>query len=102
MLCLLCNGPSQPLCEKLPLRISVGVGALANASPVASHMPEGGLDSRNLVEALRNLPVIPPDELETVSLFPAVRRVGVAGLAGATFSFVTSAMTGDHKTTVPD
>ena len=68
-LCLLCIGPSQPLCEKLPRRISRGVGAFAKTSPVASHMPEGGLDSRNLREALRNRPVIPPDGLEAAPLF---------------------------------
>lgn len=33
-------------------------------------MPEGGLDSRNFVEALRKRPVIPPEELETLILFP--------------------------------
>ena len=67
-LCLLCIGPSQPLCEKLPRRISRAVGAFAKTSPVASHMPEGGLDSRNLREALRSRPVIPPGGLESVPL----------------------------------
>ena len=46
-------GPSHPLCEKLPRRISESDGASASALPVASHMPNGGLDSKNLREALR-------------------------------------------------
>lgn len=79
MVCLRCIGPSHPLWEKLPLRISIGVGALASTSPVASHIPDGGLDSRNLSEALRKRPAT-PDEL----LDPAASRlvgclVGVVG-----------------------
>ena len=53
LLYLLCTSPSQPPFPKLPLRISKGVGACARTLPVACHMPEGGLDSRNRREALR-------------------------------------------------
>ena len=53
VLFLLCPSSSQPPCPKLPLRISKGVGAWARTLPVACHMPEGGLDSRNRREALR-------------------------------------------------
>lgn len=66
LVCLRCIGPSHPLWEKLPLRISIGVGALANTFPVASHIPDGGLDSRNLSEALRRRPVTPDELLEPV------------------------------------
>ena len=98
LLCLRCIGPSHPLWEKLPLRISIGVGALASTFPVASHIPEGGLDSRNLREALRKRPVT-PDEL----LDPAVSRlvdclVGVVGDASAP-SLV--AMAEDFKAAAP-
>ena len=53
VLFLLCPSSSQPPWPKLPLRISRGVGAWARTLPVACHMPEGGLDSRNRREALR-------------------------------------------------
>ena len=53
VLFLLCPSSSQPPCPKLPLRISKGVGAWARTLPVACHIPEGGLDSRNRREALR-------------------------------------------------
>lgn len=53
VLFLLCDSPSHPLWPKLPLRISIREGACARTVPVACHIPEGGLDSRNLREALR-------------------------------------------------
>ena len=42
--------------SKLPCLISASEGALATASPVACHMPGGGLDSRIFKDALRSLP----------------------------------------------
>ena len=42
----------------------MGVGAFASTSPVASHIPDGGLDSRNLREALRKRPLIPEELAE--------------------------------------
>ena len=55
----------------------MGVGAFASTSPVASHIPDGGLDSRNLREALRKRPPTPEDFAE-----PACRLVDAAGEVG--------------------
>ena len=41
----------------------MGVGAWARAVPVACHMPDGGLDSRNRIEALRRRPVLVVEDL---------------------------------------
>ena len=59
-------------------------------------MPEGGLDSRNLREALRNRPVIPPDGLEAVPLFAVAWRVGALGEAGDAFSLLVLTMMCDE------
>lgn len=64
---------------------------------MASHMPDGGLDSSSFVEALRSIrAVLLPEELVPVTLLSVFRRVesSFAGPKGATFSFLTFAMTG--------
>lgn len=88
MLYLLSIGSFQPLCKKLPRRLSSGVGALASTLPAASHMPDRGLDSSSLVEALRNQPAIPPDEPVPGILFPVPRRVGLFWRAGSSIVVV--------------
>ena len=50
----LCPSSSHPLLPKLPRRISASEGAFAAASPVAAHIPLGGLDSMNLRDAPRS------------------------------------------------
>ena len=72
----------------------MGVGALASTFPVASHMPDGGLDSRNLSEALRKRPVTPAELLE-----PAVSRLVdcLVGVVGDASSPSLVAMTEDFR-----
>lgn len=78
VLFLRCISLFQPSYEKLPLRISPGVGACARALPVACHMPTGGLDSRNLSEALLTLPELAVEDRSLVfvsSISPRSERV---------------------------
>ena len=72
VLFLRCICRSHPSWEKLPFRISAGVGACARALPVACHIPTGGLDSKNLSDALLTLAELAVDDrtLVIVSSMP--------------------------------
>ncbi len=85
VLFLLCPSSSQPPYPKLPLRISKGVGACARTLPVACHMPEGGLDSRNRKEALRIRLLVVDSRL----------RLGESGEPGEPWLVVACAWVGD-------
>ena len=58
LLFLLRPSPLFLLLSALPRRMSPRVGARDAAVPVAMRKPGGGLDSRNLTEALRRRPLV--------------------------------------------